>query len=209
MMVKVDIFAFGIMMLEVMQAPATLHKRTVRSLALPRIIQSLFGGIEQIQDLVKRCLSDNPHERPDISEIVHVMERSCPENISVLPSSLLSQGRPLYQNVEHSVMTWLTILDTEDQHRGVHPQRMKPFIITGRAGVLCPENEYTTLIPHRNYTYIHTYFVLPQEVLSVSSQRCAHRTIARKLISMRAQVVVVDAVVPSHTSRSQTCESSI
>eukprot|EP01087_Luapelamoeba_hula_P000310 TRINITY_DN1020_c0_g1_i1.p1 TRINITY_DN1020_c0_g1~~TRINITY_DN1020_c0_g1_i1.p1 ORF type:complete len:486 (-),score=54.00 TRINITY_DN1020_c0_g1_i1:364-1674(-) len=89
MMGPVDIFAFGITMLEVMQAPATLPKRTASSLALPGINPSLFEGIEPIQELIKRCLSDNPAERPRIEEIVQVMERLCPDNISVLPSSLL------------------------------------------------------------------------------------------------------------------------
>eukprot|EP01087_Luapelamoeba_hula_P016157 TRINITY_DN4943_c0_g1_i3.p2 TRINITY_DN4943_c0_g1~~TRINITY_DN4943_c0_g1_i3.p2 ORF type:complete len:184 (+),score=25.58 TRINITY_DN4943_c0_g1_i3:1038-1589(+) len=92
MMTKVDIFAFGITMLEVIQAPAKLHRRTAGSLALPRIDVARFDGIEPIQELIKRCLSDKPKDRPDMQEVVREIKQLClDDTISVLPSSLLSQ----------------------------------------------------------------------------------------------------------------------
>eukprot|EP01087_Luapelamoeba_hula_P000314 TRINITY_DN1020_c0_g2_i4.p1 TRINITY_DN1020_c0_g2~~TRINITY_DN1020_c0_g2_i4.p1 ORF type:complete len:485 (-),score=43.83 TRINITY_DN1020_c0_g2_i4:78-1532(-) len=95
MVFPADMFAFGITMLQVMQAPATLRRRTASSLSLPWIDPLLFEGVEQIKELIKQCLSDEPEDRPHISEIVQVMERLCPnnDNMSVLPASVHSSGQ--------------------------------------------------------------------------------------------------------------------
>eukprot|EP01087_Luapelamoeba_hula_P015489 TRINITY_DN4640_c0_g1_i1.p1 TRINITY_DN4640_c0_g1~~TRINITY_DN4640_c0_g1_i1.p1 ORF type:complete len:501 (+),score=32.59 TRINITY_DN4640_c0_g1_i1:160-1503(+) len=88
-MLKVDIFALGITILEVMQPRARLHIRSADSLALPRMYQSLFDDMEPVRLIVQQCLSDDPAERPDASQIEALLESLYPDNISVPIGQLL------------------------------------------------------------------------------------------------------------------------